>query len=231
MLASDVLDRARLILQDPDKVRWLDGEGFQWLTDGQRVIVLVRPDACAANQHIDLVEGSKQSIPTGGLRLLDVVRNAPTGRSVRLVDRSVLDEGDPNWHVYKAASVIRQYVYDNRDPTNFYVWPPAMKPDPKLVPPSAKLEIIYSKMPTPVTAITDVLTVIDIYMDPLLNYVLFRCYSKDAQFAQNGQLASAYLQTCMSMLGVKTKSDVAFSPDLHSRGAVPDAAAIQMGSP
>jgi hypothetical protein len=229
MLASDVMDRARLILQDPDKVRWLDAEGFQWLTDGQRVIVLIRPDACVANEQVALVGGTKQQIPSGGLRLLDIVRNAPNGRAVRLVDRDVLDSGDPGWHSAKAASVIREFAYDNRDATTFYVSPPAMAPDPKLIPPAAKLEIIYSKQPTPVMALTDVLTVIDIYMDPLLNYVMFRCYSKDSQFAQNAGLASAYLQTFMSMLGVKTKADLSYSPDLNSKGSMPNPAAIQTG--
>ena len=236
MLASDVLDRARLLLQDESAVRWLDTEQYRWLTDGQRVIVLVRPDACVANVQITLVAGTKQSLPAGALRLLDVVRNVPvtptgastptSGRAVRLVDREVLDTQNPNWHFAKPALVIRNYVYDNRDPLNFYVSPPATAPDPRFG--SAKLEIIHSKLPAAVVALTDTLTIPDIYMDPLLNYVMFRSYSKDAQFAQNAQLASAYMTTFMAMLGVKTKHDVAYSPDLHSKGALPDSPALQM---
>jgi hypothetical protein len=227
MLASEVLDRTRRVLQDEDAVRWTSAEALLWLTDGQRTIVLARPDACVANQQMSLVGGSRQTIPDGGLRLLDVVCNAG-GRSVRLVDREVLDTGDPNWQVRKGGSVIRNYAFDNRDPKTFYVSPPAMTPDPKLIPPAAKLEIIYSTIPPDVKQLTDKLTLDDIYIDPLVNYVLFRCYSKDAQFAQNAQLASMYLQSCMLMLGVKTKKDVAFSPDLNSKGALPNATAIQM---
>jgi len=114
MLASDVLTRVRLLLQDPDGVRWLDAEQFQWLTDGQRAIVVVRPDASAKNAEIELVAGSKQTLPDDGLRLLDVVRNVPVtavnsttqtgGRAVRLVDREVLDSQDPSWHIRKAAT-------------------------------------------------------------------------------------------------------------------------------
>lgn len=228
MLASDVLGRVRLVLQDEDAVRWTESEVLQWITDGQRVIVLVRPDACVQNQSVDLVEGTKQTIPDGGLRLLDIVRNMSDNRAVRLVDREVLDTADPGWHARKGSAAIRNYAYDNRDPTVFYVSPPAMKPDPKAKPAKATLEIIYSVAPPKVEAAGDTLALTDIYIDPLVNYALFRCYSKDAQFAQNMQIAAAYLQSCMAMLGVKTKKDVAFSPDLTSKGALPNAPAIQM---
>jgi hypothetical protein len=228
MLGSDVVERVRRVLQDDDGVRWTDPEVLQWLTDGQRTIVLYRPDACMANESIDLVEGSKQKIPDAGLRLLDVVRNVG-GRAVRLVDREVLDTGNPLWHTGKGSSVIRNYAYDDRDPKTFYVSPPAQKPDTSKNPPLvAKLEIMYSKSPPDVTAVGDTLTLPDIYIDPLVNYVLFRCYSKDSQFAQNAALASGYLQACMSMLGVKMKRDVSYSPDLNSKGSMPNTTAIQM---
>jgi len=231
MLASDIIARARRVLQDEAAVRWLDAEAFQWITDGQRVIVLVRPDACVENAQITLVAGTKQKIPDGGLRLLDVVRNIPSitsagSRAIRMVDREVLDSADPNWHGAKPAAVTRSYVFDNRDPTTFYVSPPALKPDPKFG--ETKVEIVYSKTPPDVTAPTDKLGLPDVFIDPLLNYVLFRCYSKDAQFVQNAQLAAAYLQSFMAVLGMKGRKDIAFSPDLHSKGALPNAASIQM---
>jgi len=221
MKVQEVFDRVYRVLQDDSMIRWLPTETLQWITDGQRVIVLVRPDSCMKNTTLDLVEGSRQTIPDDGLRLLDIVRNIG-GRSVRLVDREILDASDPAWHTRKGSPVIRNYAYDNRDPKTFYVSPPAMKPDPKLIPPKATLEIMYSVLPVPVTDAADDLTVSDIYMDPLVNYVLFRSYTKEAQFAQNAQLAATYLQTFMSMLGVKTKKDAAFSPDLNSKGAMPN---------
>ena len=233
MLASDVIDRARIILQDGNAVRWLDPEMLQWLNDGQRTIVLVRPDACVTNAPLALVAGTRQKLPADALRLLDVIRNIATaeknsGRAIRLVDREVLDTQEPNWHTQKVALVIRNYAYDNRDPLTFYVSPPAQGPD-QLGKNGAKVEVLYSKAPDVITAVTDTLTLPDIYIDPLLSYLLFRCYTKEAQFAMNAQLAAGYLQACMNMLNVKTQRDVAFSPDFTSKGAMPNAASAQTG--
>lgn len=228
MLASEIIDRARVVLNDADGVRWLDSEFFKWINDAQRVIALVRPDSVVSNTTITLVAGTKQTLPTEALRLLDIVRNITIpgagGRAVRHVDRDVLDTQNPEWHGDAGAQTIKNYVYDNRDPKTFYVYPPALA--------TSKLEVIYSKNPTDVTVLASPLAVADIYADPLLNYVLYRAYSKDAEFAQNGALAASYLGTFNSMLGLKTSKDAAFSPDLNSKGRTtsPNAAALQMGS-
>lgn len=227
MLASEISDRARLVLNDADGVRWLDAELVKWINDGQRAIVVVRPDASVLNTTLTLSTGTKQTIPSDGLRLLDITRNINAdgsgGRVVRLVDRDVLDTQNVNWHSDTTSLTIKNYVYDNRDPKTFYVYPPATS--------SAKLEIIYAKNPTDCASLSSSLAIADIYADALLNYVLYRAYSKDAEFAQNLTLSGSYLQIFNGMLGIKTTKDAAYSPDLNSKGKTtePSPTALRMG--
>ena len=223
MQASEIVDRARIVLNDADGIRWLDAEILKWINDGQRVIALVRPDASVSNSTLSLTTGTKQSIPNDGLRLLDVIRNTNGGRAVRHVDRDVLDTQNPTWHADTSSTTIKNYIYDNRDPKNFYVYPPAAA--------GASLNIIYSKNPTDCANTSSNIDVADIYADPLLNYVLHRAYSKDAEFAQNFELSANYLAIFQAMLGIKTGKDAAFSPDLNSKGktTMPNPVALQMG--
>lgn len=226
MLASDIIDRARLVLNDTVATyRWADSEFFKWINDGQRAIVLVRPDASVSVETLTCAAGTKQSLPAGAIRLLDVTRNInvdnSVGRAVRLVDRDILDSQDPNWHADTQADVVKNYIYDNRSPNVFYVYPPAKS--------TSKVEIVISKNPADVTATNSSLALADIYAEPLLNYVLFRAYNKDAEFATNAQLATNYFQVFSAMLGIKTQKDVGYSPDLNSKGGNPNPAALQTG--
>lgn len=226
MLASDIIDRARLVLNDTVATyRWADSEFFKWINDGQRAIVLVRPDASVSVETLTCAAGTKQSLPAGAIRLLDVTRNInadnSVGRAVRLVDRDILDSQDPNWHADTQQAVVKNYIYDNRSPNVFYVYPPAKS--------TSKVEIVISKNPTDVTATSSSLALADIYAEPLLNYVLFRAYNKDAEFATNAQLATNYFQVFSAMLGIKTQKDVGYSPDLNSKGGNPNPAALQTG--
>lgn len=228
MKANDVISRARILLNDQDGTRWLDGELTSWINDAQKLIAMTRPDASVSNSTVTLAAGTKQTLPTSGFRLLDVVRNISAtgagGRAIRYVDREVMDSQDPFWHGSTEKDIIKHYIYDNRDPKNYYVYPPAVA--------GTKIEIMYSVSPAEVVydgtnattiaaSLNTVLTVSDIYLEAVLNYVMYRAYSKDAEFSQNPQLAAGYLQTVYSMLGIKTQKDVAFSPDLNSKGAMP----------
>ena len=213
MKGSDILSRWRILLQDHASRRWQDSEFVLWLNDGCKYITIQRPDACVVNTSMPLVAGTKQSIAAlaiPGVRLLDVVRNS-AGRAITLVDRNELDSYRPTWHA-DTAGATENYVFDNRDPKNFYVWPPAVA--------AATIDVIYSRVPPEVTLSTlgDALPFDDLYLDPLLNYTLFRAYAKDAEATQNAELAAAYLQACNTALGVKTTADVAASPDLNSPG-------------
>ena len=227
MIASDITSRARLLLNDIDATRWVDSELFKWINDAQKLVAMVRPDASVATFVMTLIAGTRQTIPSGGFRLLDIVRNVVAvtgntpstqvvttpGRSVRIVDREVLDTQDPYWHTATGSAEIKHFIYDNRSPTLFYVYPPATT--------SAKLEVVYSVAPADVAAAGDTLSISDIYQDVVLNYVLYRAYSKDAEYASNAALAGGYLNVVNQMLGIKTQKDVAYSPDLNSKGSSP----------
>ena len=226
MKLSDISTRVRILLNDQDETRWTPTEITSWTNDAQKLVALMRPDASVSNSVVTLVAGTKQSVPADGFRLLDVIRNmgsdgTTAGRSVRIVDREVLDSQDPMWHTTTPAATVKHFIYDNRNPLTFYVYPPAQA--------GVKLEVMYSKSPTEVTNPNDVLPISDLYLDTIVNYVMYRAYSKDAEFSSNAQLASGYLQVVYSMLGIKTQKDVAFSPDMNSKGAMPNAAAIQAG--
>jgi len=213
-LASDIITRARTIFQDDTGTRWVDAEELNWLNDGQREIVLLRPEANVVNETMLLALGTKQSIPALGIKLIDVTRNmvgvgqTTAGKVIRLIKREVLDSTIPTWHSDAANAVgeVDHFLFDHRDPKSFYVYPqPPATPN--------GIEIIYSASPADVTLVTNPITLDDIYANAILDYMLYRSYLKDADFSGNINRVTLHKNAFMQSLGLKAQSDVETDPN------------------
>ena len=218
---QSVIDRAQTVLQDTTGVRWpVVAELVLWIDDAQREIALLKPDASATNATVTLDTGTKQDIPSGGNRLLKVVRNmsaASNGngkRAVRLVDREVLDAQTPDWHDPTVAgdaahtTIVKHYIYDESNPRNFYVYPGVAG--------SAFLEIIYSSNPATVAQNAN-LSIPDIFANAVMNYVLYMAYMKDAEYAGNAQRASSHFQIFTTSVTGKGQIDAITNPNMERR--------------
>lgn len=217
----DILDRAGIILQDSMNVRFPKQELLKFFNDAQKEVVMHRPDAKMANTTFACADGSKQTLPAAALRLIEIVRNVG-GRAITQVQRRILDETLPNWHESTAgANKIEHFVYDPADPKNFYVYPQGVSG-------THSLEIIYSTTPNEI-AITDsafsagsdtqVIGIDDVYANSLLDYILYRSYQKDSEFAGNAQRSLMHYQSFSNALGVKIQMDQATAPRPNSEGA------------
>lgn len=207
MLASDIIDRVSTAIFDATSVRWAVPELLRHITDAERQIIVLRPDAGSITATLTLVAGSKQSIPANtGIRFLRAIRNmglspsadAP-GRAIRECSRVALDNEMPDWHYANPAAVIQHYVFDNIAPKIFYVYPPAQA--------GTKIEAVYSAVPVAVTAAGQTLTLSDQFVNAVVDWVLFRCYAKDAAYAGNMQRAQAHLEMFANTLQVNMNTE------------------------
>ena len=225
---ADVLSRAAQILADVDGVRWTPAELTNWARDAVRQIVLARPDAYSVVREFTLKAGS--SLQTVGnvasddnkavgamtsgpaIRLLRVTRNAGTGRPVREAGRIALDSEVPDWHAPVSMANwmgVEHYVFDNIAPYSFYVYP---------CPPAGlathKIEIVYAAMP-PLTSAS--LGLADHYINPILDWVLYRALSKDSEYAGNMARAVSHRDTFAQALSLTGQAEFqAASPALAS---------------
>jgi hypothetical protein len=215
--ASSIIRRAVETLQDPTSVRWPVAELVRYLNDGQREIVLYRPDAMVTNTTVTCVAGSKQSLPALGSKLIEVVRNAAATsakKSIRMINREILDAQTPGWHNITGTVDILHFMYDPRDPRVFYVYPPATT--------SAQVDIVYSSYPTDITepadgslysAVTGNISVPDIYGNVLGDYILYRAYTKDSEYAGNAGRAQAHYTAFANALGIEIKGTTGVAPN------------------
>jgi len=188
--AQQIISLASIVLNDTEQVRWTADELLGWVNDGLRSLVTLRPDQGATSAVFHLVAGSSQSLPAGGLKLLDIINNtgvsgAEAGAIVRETDRKMLDAVSPGWHYSTAATEIANYCYDPLTPTVYFVYPPSDG--------LGTLLGVYAKMPTPIT-LSDVIPVNDRFSTALVNYVLYRAYAKDSEEATNAAAAAGYYQ-------------------------------------
>lgn len=213
--AQSIIRRCVETLQDNTSIRWPVNELVRYLNDGQREVVLYRPDAMVTNATITCVAGSKQALPTNGSKLIEVVRNAAGARRVvRMVNREILDAQMPNWHNLTGVNEVLHFMYDPRDPRVFYVYPPATT--------NTQLDIVYAAYPTDIaepadgslyTAVTGNISVPDIYANALQDYILYRAYTKDSEYAGNAQRAQAHYAAFANALGIEIKATVAVAPN------------------
>lgn len=207
LTAANILSRVNNILQNTGGIRWSSSEQLDYLNDAQREIANFRPDATAVDANVQLVAGTQQTIPADGLRLISVNRNmsgtatsATGGRAVSKVNLDVINSEEPSWHdptvTGKAAhgTIVKHYMFDNRDPRKFSVYPGVAG--------NAYVEVVYSKNPTNLTSTSDTIQVDDIYVNALINFVLYRSFLKESEFAANFERAGAHYQIFTQNLGI-----------------------------
>lgn len=226
--AQSIIRRVVETLQDTTSIRWPVAELVRYLNDGQREIIVHRPDAMVTNAARALSAGSRQSLPADGTKLIDVVRNsAGNKRSIRLCSREILDAQSPGWHNLAGVTEIVHFMFDPRDPTTFYVYPPAAAS-------GASVDLVYSALPSDVaepaagadyTAVSGNISVPDIYGNVLQDYILYRAYMKDSDYAGNGQRATAHYGAFANALGIEIKGTVMVAPTSPGNPNRPRAAA------
>lgn len=209
--AQSVVNKVQVILQDTTGVRWPDSELLDWLNDGQREIVLYKPNAFIKNLAVRMAGGTKQSLPADGVQLIDVVRNMGTngttpGRAVRITMREVLDSQLPDWHSETPNSVVKHYVYSLLDPKNFYVYPPQPAAG------QGYIELVYGASPAD-TTLVGTITLDDIYQNVLVDYILYRAYSKDTEYAADQNRAATHQNAYIAALTGKAKVEVGANPN------------------
>lgn len=215
----DVLSKAQTLLQDATGTRWSLLELQGWLNDSYRDTVNLRPDSNTLVGEYACVAGPRQTITTtfsSAIRVVEVYRNTAAtsdkGR-VRLSSRESIDSMRPEWFSEPQTVNIELYTFDPRTPKDIMVYPPAAS--------TARLEVAYAAVPTahaltseqlsnPATA--EVIRIDDSFANALLDYVLYRAFSKNAEVANGSARAVAYFQAFQNALGVKGQSDAASQP-------------------
>tara|TARA_R100000234_G_scaffold13035_2_gene7253 strand:- start:4282 stop:4986 length:705 start_codon:yes stop_codon:yes gene_type:complete len=223
---ANILSRVEDTLQDPTNVRWPEAELIRYVNDGQREVVNFKPEASATHANVSLTTGTEQSLPSGGLRLINVVRNmsstsstASGKRAIRLVDVDILNTTDPDWHDPSVTGTsahgteIKHFVFDDDDPKKYYVYPGVSG--------SAFVEIIYSKAPTDLSSSSDVVQVDDIYVNAIVHYVLFRAFMKDSESAGNLQRSSSQYQLFAQSLGQASAAEALVDPNFRPSNMAP----------
>lgn len=209
--AQSIIQKAQETLQDVAGVRWPAPELVSHLNDGLREIAELRPDFFAALAPIVLITGPRQALPASCIYFFEIQRNT-NGAAIRQVQRNMLDSFDAGWYTKAPSAVIRNFLYDVRERDAFYVYPPAIA--------GTSVDAVMATMPAEIPApggaaystVTGNIPGKDNLKNPLLHFVLFRAYTKNAEFAGNAEMSAAHYQLFKSLLGDNAAASQATSP-------------------
>lgn len=208
LTVNSIVDQAAGILQDTGNIRWSTADLIKYVNDAQRRICMMKPEAYAVTAAAPVVAGSKQALPAGGLRLLDVARNVASagvvGRSVREIDRAILDQEDPDWQ-RRTGSQVEHYCYDAaNDPRSFWIFPAISAA--KL---SASLLELSVALDPPEVGAGQTPVVDATYHEAIIHYVVSMAISRDSEFGDQMNRAQFHAQAFSTGIGVRNPKNAA----------------------
>lgn len=205
MLSSqEVLNGVRMAQAgDADATTWSDAILLVALNQALKMLTLVRPDVTAKTAVVNVQRGARQAIPDDGLRLIRVICNATNdnqlGRIIRLVVKEDLDSSSHAW-MYAQGSRVEEYMFDDRMPKHFYIYPNA--------PSDAKIAIEYSAAHAKLLLVDENDVFVDaIYDQPIQELMLYKLLS--GTDVNEGAL---HLRMALDLLGVKDSQDERITP-------------------
>lgn len=201
ILASAILSKVSIDLNDTSNVRWPQSELLAWLNDGQRNAAVLKPSCSTEVQAVLLTAGkTKQTIPSTAVSLLDSICNMGAdgitpGTVVQMAERTTLDRTVPTWHSDANALGYIVHVIPSTDGSTFYVYPKAPAT-------SWYIECVFAVSPAEVATVGSAITIDDIYSPALGFYVLARAYGKNKSDAASVALSTGYFAQFAASLGL-----------------------------
>ena len=211
MLCSVILQNVNFVLDDPNDVKYSLTQKIAAINSALQALISYRPDAASYTAMMLLVAGTRQTLPSDGVRLLKVIRNrgasglSSAGRAIRKADMLVQDALIPDWHETTGQTTIDEYFYDSITPKDFYVYPPAP------VSPVIGVDISYVRVLPTITAGTDTLPVDDYFAPAIQEWMLYSLWCGDDQ-NPNYAVARSHQSTFFQLLQIKAASDGAVNP-------------------
>jgi hypothetical protein len=215
--AEDCIGKAALILKDEGFDRYTGDELLGWFNDGQREVVTYKPDAYVVTNPLKLAEGTLQEIPGTAVSLIEVVRNMGSdgetpGDHIRLIDKRFLNAQRPSWASDSPSATVRFYMYDDRVPRRFEVYPPQ--------PAANQGYVLVSCAETPPDLGKDAedttMLVDDIYANAIVHYIVAKAVSGEPEHTS---LAAAHMSMFLQAMGVKEEVEVRDDPNVRKRRA------------
>jgi len=218
------------ILQDASSVRWTANELVMWVNEAMTSTAILRPDATAHRIEVALTGGSYYRVDdllgaddAKALRFMRLIRNtAPQSKLgfIRSASMSAMDAILPTWRTVPTKYDIVNFLTDPEDTLGFYTYPAAPYPDPSATPAvaPAKVELMYSAIPTPIAFVSEgkvwedvqgTLAVETTFDTALMEYVLQRAFSKDSEYGGNGQRAAMHMNNYQQALAYDAEGSVA----------------------
>lgn len=197
---AEIIGRVNTQLTDTLWLRWPLAELCDYYNDAVRAVILARPDAGASVETLACVPGSRQSLPPGALRIIDVIRISG-GNALLPVPREVLDTQYPDWHAMTGEP--ERYVYSELTPRLFYLFP---VPEVDI-----SIDAVICRIPDAITisCLEDKtgIQIEEAYVNPLVDWMLYRAFSKDVAGGATPSLATQHYQAFSEQLGIKQSSD------------------------
>jgi len=191
--AQSIIKEAQIMLNDEGGVYWPATELVEYLNDGLREAVTLRPDLFTVAAPLALVAGVKQAMPATCISFMGMPRNT-NGAPISRADQNLLDAVEPSWRSKAGTLVIEHFCYDPREPKAFQVYPPAAV--------GASVDLLHSAMPTAIAApggaawstVTGDIPCSDVAKNPLIHWCLFRAFAKNTESAGNAAMSAAHYQ-------------------------------------
>jgi hypothetical protein len=215
-----LFDRARTILQDRGAVaRWPLTELLDWVNEGAQRICAAKPNANTAITDLALVTGARQSLPSSATNIARVISGASGGaeRAVTAVSRKSLEAFCPGWMdpaIVSATAIPDHVIYDIANPDIFWVYPPSLG--------GGALTVDLCLNPTPIAAplvnpdqlasYSMDIPLNDEFQGALLDYLLYRAFSKDANMPNMQGRAAQHFAAFQVAIGEKVQRDMMMNP-------------------
>ena len=199
---SSVLSRAFTLLLDETAIRWPRAELLNSINDGVLEMAVLNPLLFTGRATMPLEQGVYQTIPAGKRHLNRIISNT-TGSAVRMVTQGFLDVQDPNWYSATSAAPVRYIVLEQLNSKHFLCSPPNDG--------TGELDAIFTIDP-PEYGVDDTIDLDSTYGNPLLSFVLYRAFLKDADTSDDAR-ANKHYETFVKQMAMAVMGEAQAKPE------------------